>query len=176
MRIFIFSFLILLTFNSFAQRKIPIKGDYLTSPYSITTEKNFDETWNTIIDVFMKEGYSIKIIDKTSGLIMSERIVLKYTTEKRKKAELTNPLAVIVVPQYYEPGPDRYSPLTKNSDITGEWNIRVKTIEGKTVISINVVNLKYQFHDTYYHTYREETLSEFKSTGVFEGKIEQAVK
>jgi hypothetical protein len=129
---FIFSICVL---NCYSQKKIPLKGKYLESPYTISTVKPFEETWSTIIDLFIKRGYSLKIIDKGSGLLMSERIVLKSTTEIKKSNKLTDTSAVIVVPQIYRPGPNRYSPITKNSDITGEWNIRVRTIESMTIVT-----------------------------------------
>ena len=156
-------------------KTIPIKGSYIQSPFSISTDKSFENVWDKIIDLFVLKGYSIKIVDKNSGLITSERVIVKVTVEKKNK-ELLDSKAFIVVPQIYEPGPNRYTPITKNSDITGEWNIRIRTVQGKTVVDVNVVNLKYQFHDTYYRTYREEILSNYKSTGVFERTIADLIK
>ena len=60
---------------------IPLKGTYPVTPIQITTEKKFDEVWEKLVDVFAQKGLSIKIIDRSSGLIVSDRSLLTATVE-----------------------------------------------------------------------------------------------
>ena len=123
----LFVILISLFLISCSSKLIPLKGSYAEPPYQITSSKNFQQVWDNLVDLFAQKGLSIKIIDKSSGLITSDRSILKTTIEK-KDGSLQNPEAFIVLPQIYEPGPNRYVPLANGSDVVGEWNVRIKEI------------------------------------------------
>ena len=58
---------------------IPIKGTYPETPIVISSTKSFDQAWDRLVDIFAQKGLSIKIIDRSSGLIIST------------KSELTTP-------------------------------------------------------------------------------------
>jgi hypothetical protein len=154
---------------------IPLKGTYPETPYQIKSSKSFQAVWDNLIDLFAQKGLSIKIIDKSSGLITSERSILTTTIEKID-GSLENPKAFIVVPQIYQPGPMRYVPIINDSKVTGEWNVRIKELEGLTIINVNFVNLQYSINDIFTSTSKQEILTNYKSTGVFERQISDLIK
>lgn len=158
-----------------SSKLIPIKGTYLKPPYEVTTDKSFDEVWDKLIDLFAQKGLPIRIIDKNSGLITSDKSILTVTTET-KDGKLKDPTAFIVVAQIYEPGPNRIAPVSGLSDVTGEWNVRIKNVNGKTSININIVNIKYQVYDAYSRFYKDVLLANYQSTGVFEKLIADIIK
>lgn len=129
--------LFLISCNS--TRIIPIKGTYLTKPYEAQANKDFEDTWDKAIDLFAQNGLSIRLIDKSSGLIISERALLPYTRENRK-GELINKDAWVVVDRVENKSTGKLDPI---SSATGEWNIRIK--KGKTttpIINVNLVNIQ----------------------------------
>lgn len=156
-------------------KTIPIKGSYLKPPYVLTTNSPFEQVWDKLIDLFAQKGLPIRIIDKSSGLITSDRAILTTTVET-KDGKLKNPTAFIVIPQVYDPGTRKYSPISKYSDVSGEWNVRVKQSDGQTTINVNIVNVKYQTWDAYYKVNRDVILTEYQSTGVFEKLIAETIK
>ena len=113
-----FYLLVITSLLGCSSKIIPLSGKYPNEPFQAKTSKNFQTVWDNLIDLFAQKGLSIKIIDKSSGLITSERTILTTTVEK-KNGKLLNPLAYIVVPQIYEPGPDKYFPINKCSEVTG---------------------------------------------------------
>ena len=84
--------------TSCASKVIPLKGSYPTTPIEITSTKSFDDVWDNLVDMFAQKGLSIKIIDRSSGLIVSDRSKLSTTIEN-KKGGLQDPTAFIVVPK-----------------------------------------------------------------------------
>lgn len=156
-------------------KTIPIKGSYLKPPFVLTTTTPFEKVWDKLIDLFAQKGLPIRIIDKSSGLITSDRAILTTTVET-KDGKLKNTDAFIVIPQIYDPGTRKYSPISKYSDVSGEWNVRVKQSDGQTTINVNIVNIKYQNWDAYYKVNRDITLNEYQSTGVFEKLIAETIK
>lgn len=154
---------------------IPLKGKYLEPPYQIQTSKSFAQVWDNLIDIFAQKGLSIKIIDKSSGLITSDRSLLSTTIEK-KDGSLENPEAYIVVPQIYMPGPMKYTPITNSSDVVGEWNVRIKEVNGETLINVNIVNVQYSYYDSSTKLTKQANLTNYKSTGVFEKFITDLIK
>ncbi len=121
--------------------KSTLKGKHQDTPYQIETTKSFEETWSKLIDLFAQKGLSIKIIDKSSGLITSEKTSFQssYTYEDAL-GKPVNPNAFIVVAKTSYMG-TVYPP----SSLTGEWNVRIKQGEGKTTINVNLVNLNGQY-------------------------------
>lgn len=111
----------------------PLTGSYYDSekPFTITTTKSVEEVWSKIIDLFATKGLSIKVIDKSSGLLTSEPFsFLGMNTVETENGTLANPSAWVVC--IYN------NPLK----IEGAWNIRIKPDgTGKTIININITNL-----------------------------------
>jgi hypothetical protein len=146
-----------------------ISGRY-GKPVVITSDNSFEQVWSNVIDFFATEGISIKVIDKSSGLIVTEKYNLRGAyTQEGKNGELMNPSAFVVISKCGKLGPDW---------LTGEWNVRIKSLpDGKTSINVNLLNIQG-------HVYRAESTYTFKvdcdftgqSTGVFEKGIAEKLK
>ena len=164
---------------------IPLKGSYPSLPIVITTDKDFNTVWDKLIDLFAQKGIPIKLIDRSSGLILCERSLLKTTVED-KKGVLEDNTAWIVVPKEHNPALNRdiaitgstsgvYSKKMIPNDVNGEWNVRVKSESGKTSINVNIVNVK--FEDFGANGYSKLlNVSSYKSTGIFEKIISDEIK
>ncbi len=155
----------------------PVTKTYQDKPYEIISDNNRDIVWDKIVDFFAKKGLSIKLIDRSSGLIVSDETNLTYTHED-DKGNLKNPKAWVVLNRIYRYGSKLY---IEPSTVTGEWNIRIKsTPENKTNINVNLVNIKYTFlnssglPDKYSLDYRNK--SSGQSTGQFEALIAGNIK
>lgn len=117
------------------------KGSYLDKPYQIYSDKSKDEVWNKIIELFSTKGISIKLIDKNSGLILSERTsFLSDYSYENDDGSLRNPNALVVCDKVVWQGVLQYP-----EQVTGEWNIRVVESSGKTLINVNLVNIQVSF-------------------------------
>jgi|ERR1035437_11202409 hypothetical protein len=163
----IFSFL-----TGCAIKTTPIKGTYLDKPYAIISDKSKDQVWDKIIDFFAQKGLSIKIIDRSSGLIISDKSALTWTFED-SKGKLINPNAWIVIEKSIDPGPNK---IIKPSSVAGDWNVRIKELpNNKTSINVNLVNIKAK--RAYASKYG---ISEYEikalSTGNFEKLISDQIK
>ncbi len=172
----IISILIILTLHSCTSSKIiPISGTYAETPYVITTNSSFDSVWDKLIDLFAQKGLPIKIIDRSSGLVISDQSILPATFEL-KTGGLKDPSAFIVLPKYYNSGAKKTYTIAGLSNVTGEWNVRIKTAGQGTTINVNIVNLKYFEPSIYTKLSKEVLVSSFKSTGVFENIISELIK
>lgn len=171
MKLLVFTFLILAC-SCLTTKRLPLKGNYFTPPFVITTATPKDLVWDKLIDLFAQNGLSIKIIDRSSGLITSEAARLSWSNET-KNGELVNKDAIVAVPQKIFNGK-----TVKYDVITGEWNVRIKAgIKDSTIINVNIVNIK----ETYYSIDNKSfpiitNLPTARSTGVFERTIVNAIK
>jgi hypothetical protein len=166
---------VLLLASCTASKEIPLKGSYLEPPYQITTDKTTEEVWDQLIDLFAQKGLPIKLIDKSSGLIISERSLLTTTIED-KEGKLKDDKAFIVVPKRYNRQTGLYVPILSLSDITGEWNVRVKKKGEQSLINVNIVNVHYEYYDPSLKTRRDGILYSYKSTGELEKLISNTIK
>ena len=73
---------------------IQLQGQYPSTPMIFNSEKSFDKVWDNLVDVFAQKGLSIKIIDRSSGLIISGKAILSATMED-KNGKPKNPEAFI---------------------------------------------------------------------------------
>ena len=170
---YLFYAVTLLLFSGCATKVIPLKGHYVDKPYEIISDKTKDQVWDKIIDFFAQNGLSIKIIDKSSGLITSDKTRLSWTMEN-KDGTLFKPDRWIVIEKISLLGSGAF--VTPTS-VTGDWNIRIKDAgDNKTIINVNLVNI--QAKATYSNG--REILQEIEikalSTGIFEKTIADAVK
>ena len=171
-KVIAFSAFVLLLFGCSLSVKV-LKGSYLDKPFEIISEKSFDEVWSNVIDLFATKGLSVKIIDKTSGLIVSEKtsFISEYSYEDNN-GNLENPDAWLAVERIYYAG--GYSPIHPKT-ITGEWNVRIKNGKGgNTIINVNLTNIQ---AEAYIGTTNSEVVTfKAKSTGKFEEIISNLVK
>ena len=109
--------------------------------------------------------------DKSSGLITSGRSLISYTKEN-SKGELINKDAWVVIYKIIDPG-SRKSISYYN--VTAEWNVRIKEVDNRTVINVNLVNPSYAaiLGGVSNRMFEKGT---FQSTGVFEKLIYDKVK
>lgn len=111
--------------------KATLKGKYQDTPFQIETSKSYEETWSELIDLFAQKRLSIKIIDKSSGLITSEKTsFLSSFTYEDAQGKPINPNAFVVSANTSYEG-KVHPPIS----LTEEWNIRIKQGEGKTIIT-----------------------------------------
>lgn len=154
---------------------VPLTGSYPPTPITYITETPVAKVWDNIIDFFSQHGFAIKIIDRSSGLIVSDRTPLPYTFES-KDGDMITPEAFTVLRKFKESGSSFYF---KPVSVTGEWNIRIKTVEGKTSVNVNLTNIFATYETGYYaytHVPYEPILVEGKTTGKFEKTIFEIVK
>jgi len=154
-------------------RHVPIKGEYLTKPFEISSPKTFDEVWGKTIDMFAQNGISIKLIDKSSGLLVSDISSLTWSFEN-DEGKLSKPEAYVVIEKIIDPGPMR--PMKPNR-VTGDWNIRIKSdSSGSTRININLVNIKAEMILPSHNGVSETWEIQARSTGNFEKSIAEYIK
>jgi hypothetical protein len=153
---------------------VPIKGSYQNKPFEMVSNNSKDVVWDKIIDLFAQTGFSIKIIDRSSGLIISDKGSLKYSREN-KKGELRDKNAWVVLDAVYQSGSTYLVPI---SSVTGEWNVRIKDADaGKTNININLVNIAaYYMQGTGPYAVPQVLRVNAKSTGNFEKLISDKIK
>jgi hypothetical protein len=154
------------------------KGSYPSTPMEFTSDKSFDEVWDNLVDVFAQQGLAIKLIDRSSGLIISERSKMMPTIEGKDNKPL-DPTAVIVVPKFKNANSNREEPISGTatgvyakkmipSPVYGEWNVRVKKTPTGSLINVNITNVTYSVYILSNKNYDQRNLNEYKSTGVFE--------
>lgn len=162
---------IILLLTSCGYTKIPLKGSYQTEPYYQTSSNSVNVVWDKLVDLFAKNGLSIKVIDRTSGLIVSDKYKLTWTKED-KSGKLVNDKAFVVIPKLFNKGSNMYY---EPYEVTGEWNVRIKDDgKGGTTINVNLVNIK-DVNPSLRGGFTE-TVSGAISTGVFERYIYEQIK
>lgn len=103
------------------------------TPNSIILDDNFDKVWSSVVDFFAEKNLNIKIIEKESGLIVSERNYFPSEYVTSNKPSTNSYMAV------------QYNKALKK-DGTGmrcsaEWNVRVTKIEQtRTKVTVNIGN------------------------------------
>lgn len=179
---------LLFTLVSCSEKAIPLKSSPDRTPYEIKVEKPFDDVWDNLIDLFAHNGFSIKTIDKSSGLIISSQTILIATIEDNNgKPENQN--AHLVVAKTYNIGRDKAMPVvgyhptkSKNgkselNDVYGEWNVRIKKHpDGGSTINVNLVNIEYLYTDGRSALKRPLSSADFYSTRLFENLISNSIK
>ena len=113
---------------------VPLKGSYQQG-YEFTTELPKEQVWRSLIDLFTKKGIGIKLIDKQSGLLISNRYEYDCTTED-KLGNLVNSNAYLVA-ETYNSGCRK----TLSYKATTEFNVVINDLsQAKTEIKVNIVN------------------------------------
>jgi len=167
----------LLLLSSCAGKLIPLKGEYPTQPMKIETTKSFNEVWSNVIDLLAEKGLPIKIIDKSSGLIISNAALLSTTIETKDGSPKDTGAYIVLPKTYYKSEHKSYavnSFLGKTMPVKGEWNIHIKEGNGKTLINVNIVNVSYEY--SYNSQTHIQGITTYKSTGVFEKTISDIIK
>ncbi len=167
-------FVSLILLCSCSSKIIPLKGAYTATPIIQYSDNPVDKVWDHVIDFFAQKGLAIKIIDKSSGLIISDKTALTWTYED-KKGVMKVQNRWVAIPQAFPAGSD--VPL-KPDIVLGEWNVRIKAEGSGTSVNVNLVNIEARYYEG---TYYNETLGnpvrlDGKSTDIFEKIIFEAEK
>ena len=97
--------------------KYAIQGSYQPAT-SVVTSKSFDNVWNNVIDFFAENNLPIEILEKDSGLIVSNNIkvgdnLVTWEDENGKSHVIT-----------YDPAIDDYQPYAPLFEEFGERNYK----------------------------------------------------
>src|SRR4051812_9290091 len=91
------------TLISCSNKVIPLKNNYSNGNFESISQRPKDQVWDNIIDMFTKKGLSIRIIDRSSGLIISNETRLPWTFET-KAGKLEKPTAWVVIEKVVNQG------------------------------------------------------------------------
>lgn len=164
-----------LTISSCSIKTIPLKNDYSHKPFEFKTTSSFEDVWTKTIELFAKEGIGIKLIDKSSGLIIAQNNYADLTTEDNN-GKLINPKAYGVTDKLFYQASNKYY-YPKLGEM--QWNIFIKrNNDNGCTININVIEI---VTSSLYTTKGNSTpiIGEKKkaySLGVFEKQIANEIK
>lgn len=147
-------------------------------PLTVTTTESKEVVWTKVLNFFSRQGVPIKTVDKTSGIIQSDKLGLGSHTVLDNESKFDSTAwAICTWSQQDKIDKEPIFP-------TGELFISVQENDGKTTISINLLNLqamhsKRNFQnivtDQYYvntiQTSSELKWSNMRSTKVLEAQI-----
>lgn len=170
------AFAITLSCASCGIKMIPLKGSYPRTPIVYNTASDYETVWSKLIDLFAEVGIGIKIIDKASGLIVTEPVNFADAwTFELKDGSLKNPKAWLVVQKYKNQSDNKY--YIPNT-ILANWNARIKKTAEGTSVNINITNMKtMQVLTSPYGSTTERNVSvDVRTTGVFEKLIYDKIK
>lgn len=167
-------------FASCAPKFFALKGSYPQPPFTYHSDKSQEKVWDNLIDLFAQKGLSIKVIDRSSGLIVSEKSKLTWTSED-KNGRVKNPNAFVVLPIIKAINDDRN---IEPYGVTGEWNVRIKKGESGTDINVNLLNFDadYGSRDSKYYLSYAAAKRKYQgsvdgiTTGIFEKMIFEAIR
>ena len=179
----IFSSLILITLNScYTSKEYKLKGKNYGAIQIIKSPKSVDSVWSNIIDFCAQTGVSIKIIDKNSGLIVTEKYNFKRHYSFEINGKLIDTTAWVALSYISVKGgyPDN------SVSVSADWNIRIKTDGAGSIINVNLTNIDAGVHfvktnavGASFGAPRTENIDytlDGESTGVFEKMIIDLVK
>ncbi len=153
---------------------IKLVGTYPTNNHFAETDLSVEQVWTRVIDYFAMSGISIKLIDKASGLIVSEEtsFVDYYTREEDGKP--IDPNAYVVIPTVRGGFGNILEPraaITGEWKMLGSWNVRVKPNGDKTLVNINMTNLSCYYLQPSMWGASNATAIPIASTGVWENEF-----
>ncbi len=164
-KILLLSGIISICITGCTNKFVPIQGNY-SNQFSQIVNSSLDITWQKMIDLCSEEGLSIKILDKPSGLIGFEKPGIKWTFENQEDSSLSlkDPTAWVVLEKRFQLGI-----LSLPQNVTAEWTIRLKEINGRTNIFINLISVKDNgIYSTKNDRFVYENIKQAFSTKVFE--------
>ena len=156
-------------------KSYPIRGNYPAQPFEISSTQTFDQAWDKLIDLFAQKGLPIKIIDRSSGLIISDRTALKATNEDKNLLP-RDKNSWIVVPYVYSFAKNKKVSMESVPNVYGEWNVRIKKMAEGVLINVNIVNVVTEEPASYKTPATLVRIPDYKSTGVFENIIATFIK
>lgn len=181
----IYALVFLFFLSSCSSDVFPVKGNYPPAPIFHFSDRSYDEVWDKLVDFFAQKGYSISLLDKASGIIISGNHRFDATIEK-KEGGLEDPEAFIVVPktssinslQLVAVSGGQYDSKKKISvtyPVYGEMNVRIKKTNSGTSINTNIVNVYYESIGSNKIIVKNR-LNGYRSTGILEKFIADQIK
>jgi len=136
----IYLLILLISIQSCA-RIVPLEGKYQEVPVKSLFDASFEKTWEAVIDFISDTGQEVQLIDKASGLIISDMQGSSgmSLSNEDKKGVLINKNAVIAV--------DRLSSDYPKTNLTAHiatstWTIRIKELKNKSLEVSTLVHVK----------------------------------
>ena len=106
---------------------------YPEAVYTCSTNSPMEKVWSDAIDLFAKRGYSIKIIDKSSGLLNSSPIsMMDHYTYENRKGELRDSSAYIVTSRQ----------IIDPTEVSAELYVRITSENDHTFIQVKLLNVR----------------------------------
>lgn len=166
--IFLFTISTFLT-SCFTVKTYPIKGTYQNRYTDTVVNTNKEAIWNKIIDFCSQNGLSIKVIDRSSGVIVFDKVGTSCTYEKNDSTtELMNDNAWLVVPKQYQL--NAYPHILSPSSVSAEWNLRVKEVTNDSFLI--EIYLIYARHQTTYSTKYDKYMVDHELNAYSRGLME----
>lgn len=151
-----------LLLSSCSPKVYSIRGEYNVTKYTETTS-SYDEVWDKVIDFFAINNISISTIEKSSGIISANDVVIGKSnlSVEDKMGVIENRNAWFVMPYS--------SKNTKPVSVQCSLNVRVSEMkDGKVSIAINIGNIMGKVITSNLAGLMIYPSSNFQSTGVFE--------
>lgn len=113
---------------------VPLQGKYQEAPVKESYNSKFDSVWDSVIDFISDTGQEVQLIDKGSGIIISDAHIANSgdMSHEDKRGRLINSNALVVIERYNDEFP-RGEALGKVA--SAKWTIRVKR-ESDAVTSV----------------------------------------
>jgi hypothetical protein len=118
---------------------VHIKGKYQEGPVRMKIDLPASAVWEKVISVIANNGLNVKIIDKSSGLIVSDPLsfISSYSGEGSTGA-INNKNAYVVTTSIKTTEETNFL-----ESLTASWNLRVtETDSGKATVSVLLYNIK----------------------------------
>ena len=113
-------------------RRIPLLGKYQETPVKTEFSQPFEKVWENIIDFIADTGQEVQLIDRSSGLIISDAYITSgpYLSNEDKKGVLINNRALVAVDRMSYNYP--YGDLPTHTAFA-KWTIRAKELKNKNI-------------------------------------------
>lgn len=156
-----------LTSCSFDYSHASLKGSYEDKAFVGYSKKPVPEVWDNLITFVTKEGLDVKVVDKNSGLMISERTSYVESSCAERKGKPFAPEKYIVT-SHVGSRPDKFTP----SRLTAAWNARIRQSDnGETEVTIRLSGIQ-----AYYGIGQAERKLEAHSLQNFEKIIFESIR
>lgn len=151
----------------------PLKSNY-EKPYMVEINRPFDDVWSDVVDVLATKGLNIKTLDKSSGIVISEKVSFVGSITVEDANGIPKDPKAYVVTSWNR---NELNMIITPNQAFGTWNVRVKKLsDSVTVVSANIVGLEAVLSQTSLANTPILATFEAKSTGVFEKSFLELIK
>ncbi|MGX5854043.1 hypothetical protein ACWKW6_10385 [Dyadobacter jiangsuensis] len=127
--------IVLLTFAS-CRTTVPLRGSYQETPVKTKYTMPFNPIWEAVIDFISDTGQEVQLIDKESGLVISDQYTVfgKHISMENAKGKIINTDAWVVSARHSDDNPKGNLKETHTASV--KWTIRIKQVADETVIAV----------------------------------------